>query len=93
MGSRPLFPGSVLNTYTRRRGPRGCAGSWCRRKGPSRMGRGKIAAQEARAAAAAVLASIGGAELDAWLRDGQLKVVVKSGLLVSCSLSHCRETP
>ncbi len=41
------------------------------------MGRGKIAAQVAHAAVAAVLAGLGGAELDAWLRDGQPKVVLK----------------
>jgi peptidyl-tRNA hydrolase, PTH2 family len=41
------------------------------------MGRGKIAAQVAHAAVAAVLASLGEPELDAWLRDGQPKVVLK----------------
>jgi peptidyl-tRNA hydrolase, PTH2 family len=41
------------------------------------MGRGKIAAQVAHAAVAAVLAGLGGADLDAWLRDGQPKVVLK----------------
>jgi peptidyl-tRNA hydrolase len=44
------------------------------------MGRGKIAAHVARAAVAAGLASFGEAELDVGLRDGPLKVVVKSGL-------------
>jgi peptidyl-tRNA hydrolase, PTH2 family len=41
------------------------------------MGRGKIAAQVAHAAVAAVLASLGGADLAAWLRDGQPKVILK----------------
>jgi peptidyl-tRNA hydrolase, PTH2 family len=41
------------------------------------MGRGKIAAQVAHAAVAAVLAGLGGADLAAWLRDGQPKVVLK----------------
>lgn len=41
------------------------------------MGRGKIAAQVAHAAVAAVLASLGEPELDGWLRDGQPKVVLK----------------
>ena len=41
------------------------------------MGRGKIAAQVAHAAVAAVLASLGGADLAAWLGDGQPKVVLK----------------
>jgi peptidyl-tRNA hydrolase, PTH2 family len=41
------------------------------------MGRGKIAAQVAHAAVAAVLANLGGADLAAWLRDGQPKVVLK----------------
>jgi peptidyl-tRNA hydrolase, PTH2 family len=40
------------------------------------MGRGKIAAQVAHAAVAAVLAS-GEADLAAWLADGQPKVVLK----------------
>ncbi|HTS95238.1 MAG TPA: peptidyl-tRNA hydrolase Pth2 [Streptosporangiaceae bacterium] len=41
------------------------------------MGRGKIAAQAAHAAVAAVLAS-GDADLAAWLGDGQPKVVLKA---------------
>ncbi len=41
------------------------------------MGRGKIAAQVAHAAVAAVLAGLSGADLAAWLRDGQPKVVLK----------------
>jgi peptidyl-tRNA hydrolase, PTH2 family len=41
------------------------------------MGRGKIAAQVAHAAVAAVLASLGGADLAAWLQDGQPKVILK----------------
>jgi PTH2 family peptidyl-tRNA hydrolase len=41
------------------------------------MGRGKIAAQVAHAAVAAVLACPGGADLAAWLREGQPKVVLK----------------
>jgi PTH2 family peptidyl-tRNA hydrolase len=41
------------------------------------MGRGKIAVQAAHAAVAAALASIGGADLAAWLRDGQPKVVLR----------------
>ncbi|HUA31327.1 MAG TPA: peptidyl-tRNA hydrolase Pth2 [Streptosporangiaceae bacterium] len=40
------------------------------------MGRGKIAAQVAHAAVAAVLAS-GQADLAAWLADGQAKVVLR----------------
>jgi peptidyl-tRNA hydrolase, PTH2 family len=41
------------------------------------MGRGKIAAQVAHAAVAAVLDGLGGADLAAWLQDGQPKVVLK----------------
>lgn len=41
------------------------------------MGRGKIAAQVAHAAVAAVLAGLGGAVLHRWLEDGQPKVVLK----------------
>ena len=41
------------------------------------MGRGKIAAQVAHAAVAAVLAQCGEADFAAWLRDGQPKVVLK----------------
>lgn len=41
------------------------------------MGRGKIAAQVAHAAVAAVLASPGGADLATWLRDGQPTVVLQ----------------
>jgi peptidyl-tRNA hydrolase, PTH2 family len=41
------------------------------------MGRGKIAAQVAHAAVAAVLASPAAPDLAAWLRDGQPKVVLK----------------
>ena len=41
------------------------------------MGRGKIAAQVAHAAVAAVLANLGRDDLTAWLRDGQPKVVLK----------------
>ena len=41
------------------------------------MGRGKIAAQVAHAAVAAVLASLGRDDFAAWLRDGQPKVVLK----------------
>ncbi len=41
------------------------------------MGRGKIAAQVAHAAVAAVLASLDHVDLAAWLRDGQPKVVLK----------------
>lgn len=42
------------------------------------MGRGKIAAQAAHAAVAAALASRGGADFRAWLRDGQPKVVLRA---------------
>jgi peptidyl-tRNA hydrolase, PTH2 family len=42
------------------------------------MGRGKIAAQVAHAAAAAVLACLGGAVLYEWLEDGQPKVVLRA---------------
>ena len=45
-------------------------------RGDLGMGRGKIAAQVAHAAVAAVLAS-GEADLAAWLADGQPKVVLK----------------
>lgn len=41
------------------------------------MGRGKIAAQVAHAAVAAVLNGIGGAVFQRWLEDGQPKVVLK----------------
>ena len=41
------------------------------------MGRGKIAAQVAHAAVAAVLAGLGEADLAAWLQEGQPKVVLK----------------
>jgi len=41
------------------------------------MGRGKIAAQVAHAAVAAALAGLGSADLAAWLRDGQPKVVLR----------------
>jgi peptidyl-tRNA hydrolase, PTH2 family len=41
------------------------------------MGRGKIAAQVAHAAVAAVLAGLGGTDLAAWLQEGQPKVVLK----------------
>ena len=41
------------------------------------MGRGKIAAQVAHAAVAAVLANPGTDDLAGWLRDGQPKVVLK----------------
>jgi PTH2 family peptidyl-tRNA hydrolase len=41
------------------------------------MGRGKIAAQVAHAAVAAALRSLGSADFDGWLRDGQPKVVLK----------------
>jgi PTH2 family peptidyl-tRNA hydrolase len=41
------------------------------------MGRGKIAAQVAHAAVAAVLTSIGGAVFQLWLENGQPKVVLK----------------
>jgi PTH2 family peptidyl-tRNA hydrolase len=41
------------------------------------MGRGKIAVQVAHAAVTAVLASLGGADLVAWLRDGQPKAALK----------------
>jgi peptidyl-tRNA hydrolase, PTH2 family len=42
------------------------------------MGRGKIAAQAAHAAVAAVLAALGTADFRVWLRDGQPKVVLKA---------------
>ena len=42
------------------------------------MGRGKIAAQAAHAAVAAVLAGLGAPDFRAWLRDGQPKVVLKA---------------
>ena len=42
------------------------------------MGRGKIAAQVAHAAVAAVLGGLGGADLAAWLQEGQPKVVLKA---------------
>ena len=41
------------------------------------MGRGKIAAQVAHAAVAATLASLGTADLGAWLAEGQPKVVLR----------------
>jgi peptidyl-tRNA hydrolase, PTH2 family len=42
------------------------------------MGRGKIAAQVAHAAVAAVLATAGTPDFAAWLDDGQPKVVLKA---------------
>jgi peptidyl-tRNA hydrolase, PTH2 family len=42
------------------------------------MSRGKIAAQAAHAAVTAVLAGLGGADVAAWLRDGQPKVVLRA---------------
>lgn len=42
------------------------------------MGRGKIAAQAAHAAVAAVLADLRGRDFRAWLRDGQPKVVLRA---------------
>jgi PTH2 family peptidyl-tRNA hydrolase len=42
------------------------------------MGRGKIAAQAAHAAVAAVLTSLGSPDFRAWLRAGQPKVVLKA---------------
>jgi len=42
------------------------------------MGRGKIAAQAAHAAVTAALAGLGTADLRAWLRDGQPKVVLRA---------------
>jgi PTH2 family peptidyl-tRNA hydrolase len=41
------------------------------------MGRGKIAAQAAHAAVAAVLATMGSPDCDLWLAEGQPKVVLK----------------
>ncbi|HKR68887.1 MAG TPA: peptidyl-tRNA hydrolase Pth2 [Streptosporangiaceae bacterium] len=41
------------------------------------MGRGKIAAQVAHAAVAAVLSGLGGDLFNRWLEDGQPKVVLK----------------
>jgi PTH2 family peptidyl-tRNA hydrolase len=41
------------------------------------MGRGKIAAQVAHAAVAAVLNALGGAVFHRWLEEGQPKVVLK----------------
>jgi peptidyl-tRNA hydrolase, PTH2 family len=41
------------------------------------MGRGKIAAQVAHAAVAAVLANLGTDDMAGWLREGQPKVVLK----------------
>jgi peptidyl-tRNA hydrolase, PTH2 family len=41
------------------------------------MGRGKIAAQVAHAAVAAVLAGLGGTDLATWLQEGQPKVVLR----------------
>jgi PTH2 family peptidyl-tRNA hydrolase len=41
------------------------------------MGRGKIAAQVAHAAVAAVLGNLGTADFAAWIQDGQPKVVLK----------------
>jgi peptidyl-tRNA hydrolase, PTH2 family len=43
------------------------------------MGRGKIAAQVAHAAVAAVLATLGSRDCDAWLAEGQPKVVLRVG--------------
>ena len=43
------------------------------------MGRGKIAAQAAHAAVAAALASQGTPAFAAWLRDGQVKLVLRAG--------------
>jgi peptidyl-tRNA hydrolase, PTH2 family len=42
------------------------------------MGRGKIAAQAAHAAVAATLATLGGTDSEAWLAEGQPKVVLKA---------------
>jgi PTH2 family peptidyl-tRNA hydrolase len=42
------------------------------------MGRGKVASQVAHAAVAAVLANRGSPPFDAWLRDGQPKVVLRA---------------
>ena len=42
------------------------------------MGRGKIAAQAAHAAVAAALSSQGTPEFAAWLRDGQVKLVLRA---------------
>jgi PTH2 family peptidyl-tRNA hydrolase len=42
------------------------------------MGRGKIAAQAAHAAVAAALASQGTPAFAAWLRDGQVKLVLRA---------------
>src|SRR5215469_4357110 len=42
------------------------------------MGRGKIAAQAAHAAVTAALASLGTPDFEAWLRDGQPKVVLRA---------------
>lgn len=42
------------------------------------MGRGKIAAQAAHAAVAAALVSLGTPIFNAWLRDGQPKVVLRA---------------
>jgi len=41
------------------------------------LGRGKIAAQVAHAAVAAVLGNLGTADFAAWIQDGQPKVVLK----------------
>ncbi|MBO0830700.1 MAG: peptidyl-tRNA hydrolase [Actinobacteria bacterium] len=43
------------------------------------MGRGKIAAQAAHGAVAAVLANLGTPDFQAWLGDGQPKVVLRVG--------------
>lgn len=43
------------------------------------MGRGKIAAQAAHAAVAAALATLGSADCDAWLAQGQPMVVLRLG--------------
>jgi PTH2 family peptidyl-tRNA hydrolase len=56
------------------------------------MGRGKIAVQAAHAAVAATLAGLGGAVCDAWLEEGQPKVVLKavSAAQLEDIVSHAR---
>ena len=53
------------------------------------MGKGKIAAQAAHAAVAAVMASVGTKATTAWLKDGQPKVVLRvpdmDALLLVCA--------